>query len=65
MAKRKHKHVPKQQQKQIAVEVDQHQEHLKLKQQLSTMKRLPKDFRDITLGTDWKLLLLLQDDVKR
>lgn len=38
----------------IAEEVSQQQQHIKLKRQIATLKRLPKDFRDITLGTDWE-----------
>jgi len=49
--KRKYK---KQVQTEIATEATQQQEHLKLKHQIATLKRLPKDFRDITLGTEWE-----------
>lgn len=38
----------------IATEAVQQQERLKLRRQIALMKRLPKDFRDITLGTDWE-----------
>ena len=41
-------------QEEIATEVVQQQQRIKLKRQIATMKRLPKDFRDITLGTDWE-----------
>lgn len=41
-------------QKVIAEESVAHQQRFRLKQQIATLKRLPKDFRDITLGTDWE-----------
>ena len=34
--------------------VTQKQKLLKQKRQIATLTRLPKDFRDITLGTDWE-----------
>lgn len=49
--KQKHK---KQVQEEIATEASQQQQRIKLKRQIVAMKRLPKDFRDITLGTDWE-----------
>lgn len=49
--KKPKKHV----QQQIAEEAMTTQARGKLKQQISTLKRLPKDFRDITAGTrDWE-----------
>lgn len=48
--KRKSKH----EQTVIATEVSQQQLRLKLLRQIALLKRLPKDFRDITLGTDWE-----------
>lgn len=52
MAKRKPK---RREQQQIAEESVSSQERRKLQQQISTLKRLPKDFRDITAGThDWE-----------
>lgn len=41
-------------QNEIAEAVQQQQQRQKLRRQIATMKRLPKDFRDITLGTDWE-----------
>ena len=52
MAKRKHK--KQGEQAQIATEVSQQQQRLELRRQISLMKKLPKDFRDITLGTEWE-----------
>lgn len=53
MTKRKKK-PNKQTQTEVAEAATQHQQRLKLQRQIRTMKRLPKDFRDITLGTDWE-----------
>ncbi len=50
MAKRK----SRVQQQAIAEETTEQQQRLKLTRQIALMKRLPKDFRDITLGTDWE-----------
>ena len=52
MAKRKHK--KQGEQAQIVTEVSQQQQRLELRRQISLMKKLPKDFRDITLGTEWE-----------
>lgn len=41
-------------QTEIAEAVVQQQQRQKLKRQIATLKRLPNDFRDITLGTDWE-----------
>lgn len=41
-------------QAEIAEAVTQQQQRQKLKREIATLKRLPKDFRDITLGTDWE-----------
>jgi len=49
--KRKHK---AKEQAQIVTEVSQQQQRLELRRQISLMKKLPKDFRDITLGTEWE-----------
>ena len=52
MTKRKPKN-PEQQA--IAEAVTLSREHIKLKRQIATLKRLPHDFRDITAGTgDWE-----------
>lgn len=51
MSKRKLK---KREQQAIAEEASQQQQRLKLRQQISLMKRLPDDFRDITDGKDWE-----------
>lgn len=51
MSKKKPK---KHEQKQIAEEASQQQQRLKLKRQIVMLQRLPNDFRDITLGTDWE-----------
>lgn len=56
MAKRKSKPKAKKQTQQvIAKEAVVSQEYLKLKRSIATLKRLPKDFRDIPAGTrDWE-----------
>lgn len=51
MTKRKSK---KHEQAVIAKAATEQQQRIRLKRQIATMKRLPKDFRDITLGTDWE-----------
>lgn len=52
MAKRKSK---KHEQQAIAEEAVSSQTRMKLKRQIATLKRLPKDFRDIIAGTnDWE-----------
>jgi len=48
--KRKSKH----EQAEVAEAASQQQLRMKLQRQIRTLKRLPKDFRDITLGTDWE-----------
>lgn len=53
MAKRKPKAKHKEQ-AEIAEAATQQQQRKKLQRQIATMKRLPKDFRDITLGTNWE-----------
>lgn len=53
MAKRKKK-PSKKAQTEIAEAVSEQQQRLKLQRQIKTLKRLPEDFRDITLGTDWE-----------
>lgn len=50
MAKRK----SKAKQTEIAEEAIEQQERKKLLRDIATLKRLPNDFRDITLGTDWE-----------
>ncbi len=44
----------KHKQKELADAASQQQQRIKLRRQIAMMKRLPKDFRDITLGTDWE-----------
>jgi len=52
MAKRKTKKQSKQ--TAIAAEVTEQQLRLKLRRQIALLKKLPEDFRDITLGTEWE-----------
>lgn len=44
----------KHEQAEVATEASQQQQRLSLRRQIILLKKLPKDFRDITLGTDWE-----------
>ena len=44
----------KREQTEIAEAVSVQQQRQKLQRQIVLMKRLPNDFRDITLGTEWE-----------
>lgn len=59
MAKRKSKAKPEQQ---AIAEAMVSQEHRKLKRAIATLRRLPKDFRDIPAGTrDWESFATITD----
>lgn len=49
--KRKHKTLV---QEEVATEAAEQQLRLKLRRQIATLRKLPEDFRDITLGTEWE-----------